>query len=174
VENKLIRLFIQPKSWRAKGNLEFEELLLLSLHQPEMAEPEIRKRLSLTSASYLSAIKAQITMVSILTQLTGALLVLFERHYVLLGCTDAVLLSVIIILLIQVSKRAEILWNNMNDCYSWLLNEILHPTEYELSPEMKSAFIVFCKKADHQLIKRDKKFRRIIRGFGYTITTIEN
>lgn len=174
MENSIIRLFTRPKSWRAKGNLEFEELLLLCLFQKPIAEPEILKRHAATRKDYQSAGKTQVILMGIMSQLAAALIALLVLHLTVAVCTVAASLSAPVTLLILANKRARVLWDNMNDCYAWLLREILHPTACEIPPDIAAGFGNFCGKNDEPPARVDQKLKRMITGFGYTITTIEN
>jgi hypothetical protein len=174
MRRNIISLFTEPKSWLAKGNLEFTELLLMCHCQREFAEGEIQKRYTATQADYKSTRVAQVVLIGIMSQLTAALVLSLAFHVVVAICAIATLLIVAATGFLKTKKRSEILLENMNGCYAWLFYEVLHPVDYEIPSEIIAAFEKFCESNRKQPVVEERKFRQMITGFGYTITTIEN
>jgi hypothetical protein len=169
-----LRVFVLPKDWRAKGNMLFDELFLLCHSQKEIAEDEIQRRQAVAWNDYQSVRKAQITLIGIMSQLAAAFSISLVFHVTITVYASAILFVIMAMGLVRTQMRGEILRENMNGCYAWLFYEILHPTHYEMPAEMVSAFEEFCERSDKQSAIEEKKFNRIINGFGYSIITVNN
>ncbi len=168
------RILTIPKDWKAKGNMEFDELLSIALSHPEIAEKEICERFDYWYKEYRLT---QIAMRAIIT-ISFAAIAFGCIHVcnVMAFCLYVLIIIPIIICALLIRRRAQAIHNKLLDCYSWLINEILHPAKegYTISPTIEKAFIKASAQAERREYIEQKKFNRIINGFGYSSITVNN
>jgi len=174
MKNNIIRLFTKPKKWNAKGNMEFDELFSLCSDHPAIGEDEVVSRHSFWYAEYLSVKRAQVVLINVMALLVAALAMWFVLYNAIVLCITSTMLIAVATGLTLTMQRAEIIEDTMRSCYAYLFHEVLHPTDFEISDELVAAFEHFCEKEHKEKAIEDKKFRRMITGFGYSISTIAN
>lgn len=168
------RIFTRPKDWKAKGNMEFDELLLLALFHKEVAEKEICNRFNHWYREYCAL---RIAITTIAAPLFALVIIsCAEWHDITLLCISAVLASLLITCMYLMQRRARAIDDKLLHCYYWIIAEVLRPNnnvEYE-HKNIEDVFIRKLPALEKQERKAERKFKRLVRSFGYTEETISN
>ncbi len=168
------RMFTLPKDWKAKGNMEFDELLFLATTHKELAEMEICTRFNYWYREYCQLRIVITYMAAILFALI--ITCYLERYNITILSTAIVLAIVFVTCMYLIQRRARAIDDKLLHCYYWIIAEVLRPNKY-VAHEHKIIEDVFVKNLPALEVeerKADKKFKRFLHNFGYTVETISN
>ncbi len=99
-----------------------------------------------------------------------------ERHTITILCTSAVLASLLITCMYLMQRRARAIDDKLLRCYYWIIAEVLRPaleTDHE-HKNIENAFVRELSALEEQERKEEKKFKRFVHSFGYSLETISN
>jgi len=174
VNKGIARLFIKPQDWKKRGSMVFDELLSIALAHPAIAEKEICDRFNYWQREF----RIIQTAIYVIIAVSFALIAFgyIQAHNAIIMCVITALAIPIIIGVFLMKRRAKAIHENLVHCYSWLLNEIIHPDSgwCNVSPSLEKAFIKASAQAERWEPIEQKKFNRIIKGFGYSSITLNN
>ena len=169
-----IRIFSRPKDWKAKGNMEFDELLFLATTHKELAEMEICTRFNYWYREYCQ-LRIIITYTAAIL-FTLIITCYLERYNITILSTAMVLAIVFVTCMYLIQRRATAIDDKLLHCYYWIIAEVLRPNnyvEYE-HKKIEDAFVKNLPALEEGECKADKKFKRFVHSFGYTVETISN
>ena len=168
------RFFIRPKDWRKPTNLELDELLSIALYHPQVAEKEICDRFNYWYGEYHQVRKAMLIASALLPVLSVGCYAQWPDKIT----TSAGILFGIAVLtsLCLMRRRARAINERLRNCYHWLMCEIIHPNTNppESYLKIEEALLRRFDEIEKLEQKEEKKFRRLVCSFGYTLETINN
>ena len=167
-------MFTLPKDWKAKGNMEFDELLFLATTHKELAEMEICTRFNYWYGEYCQLRIVITYMAAILFALIIACYL--ERYNITILSVALVLAIVFVSSMYLMQRRVRAIDDKLLHCYYWIIAEVLCPNnyvEYE-HKKIEDAFVKNIPAHEEEERKADKKFKRFVHSFGYTVETISN
>jgi|GEM_PF-6512223 hypothetical protein len=167
------RFFREPKDWKKPTNMEMDELLSIALHHPKVAEKEICERFNYWYSEYCKVRTGMILMTSSLSSLL--VFCCTEWHNTTMMCASILLGAIATTGLHLIRKRARAINDRLRGCYYWIMSEILYPdtNPHESYPKIEEALLRRWDELDNHEQKAERKFRRLVKSFGYTPETIQ-
>ncbi|MGP8217476.1 MAG: hypothetical protein ACLQQ4_18050 [Bacteroidia bacterium] len=167
----ILRVFLPPRDWRKKGNMEFDELLAICLSYPEVGKEEVISRIDLW---YRELLMTRHVLTTLAVIISLPLITFFFTSTLIIQTLLLTTTSSITVAMYLVIRRKKAIRDKLENLYGWLLLDVPYPTS-RVPVFMEHAFISRSEKMVNKDLAYTKEMTRAIGRFGnYSHTTLSN